>query len=99
MAAGHDCQPMLFHGSQQQWTFDRSLDDPSKAVAKEASTSAFNKFRQMDSRAQASNTNDTELSTVHQNTITAVRKYDAGPNGVSKVSTIGIDGKLCIWDV
>ncbi|KAH9180740.1 hypothetical protein EDB89DRAFT_1920818 [Lactarius sanguifluus] len=42
---------------------------------------------------------DTELFTVHQNTITDIRPYEGAPGAVSRVSTSGVDGKLVIWDV
>jgi actin related protein 2/3 complex subunit 1A/1B len=42
---------------------------------------------------------DTELFTVHQNTITNVRPYEGAPGGVTRVSTSGVDGKLVIWNV
>ena len=42
---------------------------------------------------------DTELFTVHQNTITNVRAYEGAPGAVTRVSTSGVDGKLVIWNV
>ena len=70
-------------------------------------SSAFNTFRNADSRGisnvpgspTASNATESELFTVHQNTITSVRAYDGVPGAVSRVSTTGVDGKLVIWDV
>ncbi|KAJ3048104.1 Polycomb protein sop-2, partial [Quaeritorhiza haematococci] len=67
VAAGHDCTPYLFALRGSQWELVQKLDEGKK---KEVSgNTAFNKFRQMDSRAQASS-GDIELPTVHQNTIT-----------------------------
>jgi actin related protein 2/3 complex, subunit 1A/1B len=54
--------------------------------------SAFNKFKQMDSRAQANT--DQELPSTHQNTITSVR-----PFGKSQFTTTGVDGQLVVWDL
>lgn len=70
-------------------------------------SSAFNTFRNADSRGisnvpgspTTSNATESELFTVHQNTITSVRAYDGVPGNVTKVSTTGVDGKLVIWDV
>lgn len=72
-------------------------------------SAAFNTFRDADSRGTrntpgsptaVSAGGDTELMTVHQNTITRVRSYEVGANGtVTKVSTTGVDGKLVIWNV
>ena len=42
---------------------------------------------------------ESELFTVHQNTITDVRIYAGQPGAVSQVSTSGVDGKLVVWDV
>jgi actin related protein 2/3 complex subunit 1A/1B len=42
---------------------------------------------------------DTELFTVHQNTITKIRPYDGALGAVSRVSTCGVDGELVIWSV
>ena len=41
----------------------------------------------------------TELTTVHQNTITSVRPYEGPRGNVTKVSTSGVDGNLVIWAV
>jgi actin related protein 2/3 complex subunit 1A/1B len=70
IAAGHDCCPMLFtskaHGV---WDYvDKLHQGPKKSVT--SGNSAFNKFKQMDSKAQSENNGGTELSTIHQNTIT-----------------------------
>lgn len=70
-------------------------------------SSAFNTFRNADSRGisnvpgspTSSNATESELFTVHQNTITSVRAYDGVPGAVTRVSTTGVDGKLVIWDV
>lgn len=34
VAAGHDCQPVVFTGSSSGWSFSHSLDDPSNAASK-----------------------------------------------------------------
>jgi len=113
IAAGHDCQPILFTGSEGGWQASGSLDDtsaPKSAAPKSGggagrlNSAAFNTFRNADSRGQSSpisgQTNSgTELTTVHQNTITNVRPYVAQGGNVSKVSTTGVDGKLVIWNV
>ncbi|SGY16942.1 BQ5605_C012g07037 [Microbotryum silenes-dioicae] len=120
VAAGHDCEPMLFEGSVDGgWAQTRSLDDPDKrsggsAVAARsgrlAQSEAFNVFRQADSRGVSSSAaagsvaspgtrltaTGTELLTVHQNTITSVRKYDYEG---AMVSTTGVDGRLALWNV
>lgn len=116
VAAGHDCQPVLFQGNDSGWSAIGSLDDQSanksastpsrsSAVGRLNST-AFNTFRDADTRGQRATPGsptsgtggDTELTTVHQNTITSIRPYEYGSDGsVVKVSTTGVDGKLVIW--
>lgn len=111
IAAGHDCQPVVFSGSEAGWGLVGSLDDTTsgggKASAKPGSvgrlnSSAFNTFRNADTRGHAGSgevSKDTELLTAHQNTITSVRPYEWGAGGsVSRVSTSGVDGKLVIWN-
>jgi actin related protein 2/3 complex subunit 1A/1B len=109
VAAGHDCQPLVFSGDEQSgWALVGSLDDAtaSKGSAMRASpvgrlnNAAFQTFKNADSRGAAgSKTEGTELATVHQNTITSVRPYSGQPGAVSHISTTGVDGKLVIWNV
>lgn len=114
VAAGHDCQPILFTGSEGGWQAVGSLDDTSAPKSAGPSklgvgpgrlnSAAFNTFRDADSRGQSSpisgQTNSgAELMTIHQNTITNVRSYAAQGGNVTKISTTGVDGKLVIWDV
>ena len=90
----------------------RSLDDTSKSSgSRENEPSAFNMFRNMDRKGTAkAAAEDTSLPTVHQNTITygchiiqltdrMLRAYEAGPGGISKIVSSGLDGKIVIWDV
>jgi len=121
VAAGHDCQPVLFSGSPSGWQAAGSLDDTTapKSSAGGArggltgsspvgrlNSAAFNTFRNADSRGLGSSpgggaplVTDTELFTVHQNTITDVRPYEGAPGAVTRVSTSGVDGKLVVWNV
>ncbi|OSD08519.1 actin-like protein ARPC3 [Trametes coccinea BRFM310] len=121
VAAGHDCQPLVFAGNQGGWEIVGGLDDPQSNKASGGSRSgfggaspvgrlnsaAFNTFRNAAERGisnvpgspTASSSNESELYTVHQNTITSVRPYDGVPGNVTRVSTSGVDGKLVVWDV
>lgn len=117
VAAGHDCQPIVFSGSEAGWQAAGSLDDTSAPKSSggaskfggasgvgRLNSAAFNTFRNADSRGQSSpvsgpSSTDTELMTVHQNTITNIRPYAMQGGNVTKVSTSGVDGKLVIWDV
>jgi len=111
VAAGHDCQPIVFSGSEGGWAAVGSLDDTTTGGAKAGAarsgpvgrlnSAAFNTFRNADSRGHNADTaGDTELLTVHQNTITSVRPYEYKSDGtVARVSTSGVDGKLVVWNV
>ncbi|ODN76860.1 hypothetical protein, variant [Cryptococcus amylolentus CBS 6039] len=68
IAAGHDCQPMVFSGSPEGWAFSHSLDDPSSGgsrpltpsatgsrsggVGRLGNNEAFNLFKAADSKGQ-----------------------------------------------
>jgi len=112
VAAGHDCQPILFTGGQQGWEQSRSLDDSksssttSKVGVGRLNNEAFNRFKAADSRgappvpgAKPGSLGGKEKDTIHQNTITSVRPYAGQSGNVTKVSTSGVDGKLVIWTV
>jgi len=111
IAAGHDCQPVVYSGSESGWALVGSLDDTTSGGGKTAAraggvgrlnSSAFNTFRNADSRGHAGGgdvSGGTELHTVHQNTITSVRPFEWAQDGtVRRVSTSGVDGKLVIWN-
>lgn len=60
------------------------------------------KFRDMDKRALVDNVSNTMLNTIHQNTILEVRIYsdfDQRQGKTDKISTVGVDGKMVIWDL
>ena len=119
IAAGHDCQPYVFSGSESGWKLIGSLDDtsaPKSALSPsrfggggpgKLNSAAFNTFRNADSRGVSSpvgggggggSQGESELFTVHQNTITSVRPYEGQGGTITKVSTTGVDGKLVIWN-
>ncbi|KAJ7355517.1 actin-related protein ARPC3 [Mycena albidolilacea] len=112
VAAGHDCQPVVFSGSEAGWQGVGSLDDSTSAKAGAGpragpggvgrlNSLAFSTFRDADTRGHTGaggTPSDTKLLTVHQNTITSVRPYEVRGGRVSRVSTSGVDGNLVIWD-
>ncbi len=109
VAAGHDCQPYVFSGSEGGWEPIGTLDDtsaPKSASARPGvpgklnKSAAFATFQSADSRGQSSiaASSDTKLLTIHQNTITSVRPYEEQGGVVTKVTTSGADGRLIIWD-
>jgi actin related protein 2/3 complex subunit 1A/1B len=117
VAAGHDCQPLFFSGSEVGWQKIGSLDDTTAPKSAEPGrpgfgsnssvgrlkAGAFATFRDADSRGQSSISGsgistESKLLTVHQNTITSVRAYEAHGGRVTRVSSSGVDGKLVIWE-
>lgn len=95
VAAGFDCAPILFETSNgQDWHYSGSLDTGRRKIAQ--SSSVLNRFKTMDSRGELNN--DTILTTVHQNTISEIRRYAGTRDNVTKYSTSGVDGKVVIWD-
>jgi len=96
IVAGHDCAPFIVQNRQNQWALGEKLDAGQKKTA--STNSAFNKFKQMDSRAQQTSV-DVELTTTHQNAITSIRPYAGSADNVIKFSSTGVDGKLVIWDL
>jgi len=113
VAAGHDCQPVIFSGNESGWKLIGSLDDTSAPKSSgvagsrlaggpgRLNSAAFNTFRNADSRgiagAGGGPSSESELFTVHQNTITSVRSFEGQPGAITRVSTSGVDGKLVIW--
>ncbi|KAF4603688.1 hypothetical protein EYR38_004103 [Pleurotus pulmonarius] len=112
IAAGHDCQPLAFSGNEGGWQLIGTLDDSKSSSAAKSgfnspvgrlNSSAFNTFRDADTRGQmspggAGGSQDTKVLTIHQNTITSVREYEWHGDRATKVSTTGVDGNLVIWD-
>jgi len=93
-----DCEPFRFSGSSSGWSLVGSLDSTSKSgSANQREESALNMFRQMDLRGKA--VDDTQLKTVHQNSISTVRAYAGTPDAVSQISTSGVDGRVVVWNL
>ncbi len=70
IAAGHDCNPYLFElVAGQGWQLVKKLETSSERKSAVSNNSAMNMFKQMASKGQATS-EDTELPSVHQNTIT-----------------------------
>ncbi|XP_014298234.1 actin-related protein 2/3 complex subunit 1A-B isoform X3 [Microplitis demolitor] len=92
VAAGHSCMPMLYSFDLNgQLYFVSKLDNSQKKEA--AGISAMRKFQSLDRQARTE-TNDSALDSIHQNTITCVRRVSS-----SQFSTSGLDGQLVVWDL
>lgn len=93
-----DCEPFRFSGSADGWSLVGSLDTSAQGGQQnQREESALNMFRQMDLRGKTKD--DTQLKTVHQNSISTVRAYSGSPDGVSQISTSGVDGRVVIWNL
>ena len=98
IAAGHDCEAYRFQGSETGWQVTRSLEQKARpGIDSNREESALNMFRQMDLKGKVHD--DTQLKTVHQNTIKTIRVYEGTGGAVRKVSTSGVDGRVVIWNV
>lgn len=96
IAAGHDCNPLLFiHDNNLR--FSHKLDVPKQKET--GRVSAMDRFKSLDTRGQAGTGTETTLETKHQNTITQIASYAGERQGITKFSTSGVDSLMCIWDL
>jgi len=97
IAAGYDCEAFRFKGGINGWDLSGTLEAKSRpGLTDNRDDSALNMFRQMDLKGKVKD--DTQLKTVHQNTITMLRPYESSGRAVSKFSSSGVDGRLVIWN-
>lgn len=83
-------------GDEQEWRVAGSIESkgrPGMGAAHEES--ARNLFRQMDLKGKAQQ--DTQLKTVHQNTIATVRAYEASGGSLKKISSEFTIPLLIYW--
>uniref|UniRef100_H2Z8B0 Actin-related protein 2/3 complex subunit n=1 Tax=Ciona savignyi TaxID=51511 RepID=H2Z8B0_CIOSA len=94
IAAGHDCNPMLFtaEGDCTKLKFSSKLDQTSKNAGGGKAVSAMNMFKMMDKKG-AVETTSTELDTKHKNAIIQLAVV-----GANQFSTCGKDGNIVVWD-
>ncbi|KAK1769677.1 WD40-repeat-containing domain protein [Phialemonium atrogriseum] len=97
IAAGYDCEAFRFQGGPGGWQLSGTLESKGRPGLGDArEESAFNMFKQMDLKGKTKD--DTQLKTVHQNTITMIRPYEYSRDSVTKFSSSGVDGRLVVWD-
>jgi actin related protein 2/3 complex subunit 1A/1B len=85
IAAGYDCEAFRFRGGETGWQLVGSIEAKDRSsTAAEREESALNMFRQMDLKGKVKD--DTQLKTVHQNTITMIRPYEEAGGSVTKFS-------------
>ncbi|KAL9099945.1 MAG: hypothetical protein Q9163_004627 [Psora crenata] len=96
IAAGYDCEAYRLRGSEEGWQITGSMESKGRpGMGDMREESALNMFRQMDLKGKSQN--DTQLKTVHQNTITTVRCYEGPAASIKKFSSSGVDGRVVIW--
>ncbi|KAK8126258.1 uncharacterized protein PG998_002017 [Apiospora kogelbergensis] len=97
VAAGYDCEAFRFQGDASGWQLSGTLESKGRPGLgdDEREESALNMFKQMDLKGKAKD--DTQLKTVHQNTISTVRAYESNDGNVTQFSTSGVDGRVVIW--
>lgn len=79
-----DCEAYRFQGSQNGWQLAGSIEKKGGPDAAERDESALNMFRQMDLKGKTKD--DTQLKTVHQNTISTIRAYEESGGALKKFS-------------
>lgn len=81
-----DCEPYRFSGNESGWQLVGPIEKKSgEGMGGAREDSALNMFRQMDLKGQTSA--DTQLKTVHQNTISTIRVYDEQNGEARKFSS------------
>ena len=108
LAAGYDFYPVVFIATGDGWKLGGKLNERSAASSPTtgrssgtlASSAAFNKFKQMDSKGQKTSSKDLQTGVpAHQNCIVEARAFETKGTSVAKVSTVGLDGNLTLWDM
>ncbi|TRX98176.1 hypothetical protein FHL15_000821 [Xylaria flabelliformis] len=87
IAAGYDCEAFRFQGGPSGWQLTGTLEAKGRPglLSDAREDSALNMFKQMDLKGKVKD--DTQLKTVHQNTITTLRVYEGRNGSVSKFSS------------
>ncbi|KAK3897369.1 WD40-repeat-containing domain protein [Staphylotrichum tortipilum] len=98
IAAGYDCEAFRFRGSVDGWELSSAVAAKGReGHGDQREESALNMFKQMDLKGKVKD--DTQLKTVHQNTVTMIRPYEHSNGVVRKFSSSGVDGRIVIWTV
>lgn len=84
IAAGHDCEAFRFTGGEGGWQLSGTLEAKGRPGVEAREESALNMFRQMDLKGKVKD--DTQLKTVHQNTISTIRAFETSGDRVTKFS-------------
>jgi actin related protein 2/3 complex subunit 1A/1B len=84
IAAGYDCEAFRFKGGESGWQLAGPVEAKGRDAGAQREESALNMFRQMDLRGKLKD--DTQLKTIHQNTITTIRPFEFSGDRVTKFS-------------
>lgn len=96
VVAGHNCVPLIYTLAQNKLVLTAKLDQSQKKET--GGISAMRIFQSLDRNSRSENT-DTNLESIHQNSIACICPYNGTKNATTKISTSGLDGQLVIWDV
>ena len=90
-----DCETYRLRGNEQGWQIAESMESKGRpGMGDMREESALNMFRQMDLKGKAKD--DTQLKTVHQNTIATIRTYDETGGSVKKFSSESPQSKVIL---
>ncbi|XDV12883.1 hypothetical protein PO909_001433 [Leuciscus waleckii] len=95
VAAGHDCCPYQYsYKGPGCLEFVKKVDIPKQSS--KGNMSAMQHFRNLDKRA--TDEEDTELGSLHQNSITQLCILEGRKAKVEKFSSVSLDGAMVVWD-
>ena len=81
-----DCEAYRLQGNEQGWHLVGSLEAKKRpGLGDQREESALNMFRQMDLKGKTND--DTQLRTVHQNTISTIREYEGTGGALRRFSS------------
>lgn len=85
IAAGYDCEALRFKGGVSGWQLAGTVESKAgSGPGQQREESALNMFKQMDLKGKIKD--DTQLKTVHQNTITTIRPFAVSGGNVARFS-------------
>ncbi|XP_071505328.1 actin-related protein 2/3 complex subunit 1A-A-like [Diadema antillarum] len=95
IAGGHDCELMRFRvDDNTNVTFEGKAGVAQKKA--QAKVSAMAMFKNLDKKATTED--DSKKASVHQNSITQLVIHTGAKEAVTKLSSIGMDGLVVIWN-
>jgi len=100
VAAGHDCNPMVFGNKGGTWQYVKNLDEAAGGKqGPQASQTGATRQMWADKVDKGTTSNETTLGTKHQNAISCLSIFQGATGKVSQFTSTGVDGKLIVWKV